>query len=164
MYWSKRNLHDFHGLVQDCSISSTLAMEILQSGTKLSLCKSQILGSYLIQMILYIIIHVKPYCRKYSIWSAFDFYTSWRCESRYWQLRARLWYLQCISNGDTTVLHDIMDMWNYGMGRSTRAGLAVLPSREHKHASPFQGLHAKLWYLQWVSNGDTTILHRPLDL
>ena len=44
MYGTKENRHNIDGLVQDCSNSSALAMELLQSCTKLSICRIYVDG------------------------------------------------------------------------------------------------------------------------
>ena len=70
--------YDMHGLVQDCSIFIADALEILPSCTKPSICKTAV--------------------------------TPVRLQSRYYSLAlshryARLQYPQCVTNGDTAVLH-----------------------------------------------------------
>ena len=78
------------GLVQDCSIFSVLATEILQSCTKPSMpCPTRKGYNWFHQFLQ---IFSKLICTKY------------------WWLSARLHYLQCISNGDIAVLDWAIDM------------------------------------------------------
>ena len=51
-------------------------------------------------------------------------------------LSARLWYLQCKHTGDSTALHDAIDL-----------------------KTAIQTSDTRLWYLQCIANGNTTILH-----
>ena len=62
-----------------------------------------------------------------------------------WWYGAWLWYLQCVSNGDTTALH--------------YSTLCTCQGRGNLDTWASWWYRAWLWYLQCVSNGDTTALH-----
>ena len=59
-------------------------------------------------------LHISPMRAKYGVsfvsWKS-DLYPALCIVTLYWRLSVRLQYLQCISSGDTAVLHLAIDMW-----------------------------------------------------
>ena len=92
--------------VQDCStcISSALAVEILQYLTKPSIWCTQIVNnnSYSTLLSWYRYTNTCWICTENNVWKK----TIWLYGIHVYRwYSVRLWYLQCISTGDTTVLY-----------------------------------------------------------
>ena len=119
--WINVSFVHIDGLVQDCGISWALALKILQSRIKpsmlcwlYSICLDAIEFHYnAVQYIM--ILHQVEHFPGNKLNAQKSVYIlpsqEWRGLSGW--LSARLWYLNCISNGDTTVLHQAIDLWAF---------------------------------------------------